>query len=411
MIETAILEEPKVKLYHPTKKAGDSKPISKKRIVLFADVLEENFDGVSVTLTKILHSVPRDRFEYLVITSHPPKNTKDFPHKLVILPYLKIPMQKGYRLGLPRDKELKQVLDEFKPDLIHFTSPSLFGGYAIKYGKKNKIPVLNIYHTHYPAYIKYYIGWLGDQTIGRLINMLAMWYYKNSNITLAPTRMIKMDLIKRGVPADTIKVWGRAIKTNSFSPEYRDEKYFDGLVPKGNKKVLFVSRLIKEKEMTTIVKVYRLLQKKVPNVTMVITGDGPERAWLEEKMPNAVFTGKKTGLELSKIYASCDLFFFPSASETFGNVVIEAMASGLPVVAANAGGPAELVRDNKTGYLVNTGNAKMFCNKIIEVLKDPAVHAQMSANGQTMVRPKTIESLHDQLWRYYETTIENYQSA
>ena len=104
--------------------------------------------------------------------------------------------------------------------------------------------------------------------------------------------------------------------------------------------------------MGTIYKTYKQVLKRTDDVTFIITGDGPMRRWLEKRMPKAVFTGKQTGHELAKIYASCDVFFFTSVTETFANVIIEAMASGLPVVSADAGGPSELVRDGKNGYLV-----------------------------------------------------------
>ncbi|WP_162555630.1 glycosyltransferase family 4 protein [Reichenbachiella versicolor] len=380
----------------------------KKRIAIFADVLEENFDGVSITLNKILDSIPRHRFEVLIITSHPPKDITNFPHKIILLPYIKVPFQKGYRLGIPKKSILNSVLDDFKPDLLHFTSPTLFGRYAINYGKRHNIPVLNIYHTHYPAYFQYYIGKIGNAIFGPLLNTGFLWYYKKSDITLAPTRTIKKDLIKRGVKANKIKIWGRAIKTNSFAPSYRDPNYFNK-IPQDYKKVLFVSRLIKEKEMSTIVKVYRHLERSNEKIKMIITGDGPEKEYLQKRMANAVFTGKKTGEELSKIYASSDLFFFPSASETFGNVVIEAMASGLAVVAADSGGPAELVRDKKTGYLVKTGKSKIFAKKIIELLNDDDTRNKMVSNALELIQPQTIENLHIQLWKYYENAIANHQ--
>ncbi len=383
----------------------------KKKIALFADVLEENFDGVSVTLHKILKNAPQDRFEFLVITSHPPKNPESIPHKIVVCKYMKLPFQKGYRLGLP-GKEAEVALDEFNPDLIHFTSPSPFGKFAIKYGRKNDIPVINIYHTHFPAYIKYHIGVVGKFLFGWLINALLMRFYKDSDLTLAPTSPIKSDLAKLGVPNHKMKVWGRAIETGSFNPKYRDENYFDGSIPKGHKKVLFVSRLIKEKDMTTFYRVHRKLTQLDDKVTFVVTGDGPMRELLEKKMTrNAIFTGKRTGEELAKIYASCDVFMFPSSSETFGNVVIEAMASGLPAVCANAGGPAELVKDNLNGYLVESGDVKGFVRKIKQILDDDTLRREMSEAARKSVETRTLDDLHENLWNTYESVIAGNQTV
>ncbi|SMD32981.1 Glycosyltransferase involved in cell wall bisynthesis [Reichenbachiella faecimaris] len=382
-----------------------------RKIAIFADVLEENFDGVSVTLHKILQAIPEDQFNVLVITSHPPRDINSFRHKIHLTPYLNLPFQKGYRLGLPNGKKLQGVLDQFSPDLIHFTSPSLFGKFAIKYARKNDLPVMNIYHTHYPVYLKYYIGRLGDYLIGSIVKKMLMWYYKNSDLTLTPTRTIKKDLIKLSVPAGKLKVWGRALKIENFSPAFRDESLFDLVIPHENKKILFVSRLIKEKEMKTLYKVYKKLRKADQTITMIITGDGPKRDWLENKMPKAVFTGKKVGPELSKIYASCDLFFFPSESETFGNVIIEAMASGLPIVAANAGGPSELIKNNKTGFLIKPRKIKKFSDQIIGVLRNDSLREQISGDALNFVKSRTIENLHTQLWGIYNNLIYKHQAA
>lgn len=380
-----------------------------KKIALFADVLEENFDGVSITLHKILRAAPEEQFEFLIITSHPPKNIENFPHKICLCSYLKVPFQKGYRLGLPYSKKVKASLNDFSPDLIHFTSPSLFGMFAIRYGKQHGIPVINIYHTHYPAYLKYYLGRVGDFIIGGLVKQLLMWYYRRSDLTLVPTRTIKKDLIKLGVPSDKMKVWGRAIKTGSFGPQYREQILFDLVIPKDHKKVLFVSRLIKEKEVKTVQKVYQLLQEADEKIALIITGDGPKRDWLEKKMPKAVFTGKKTGLDLAKIYASSDIFFFPSGTETFGNVVIEAMASGLPIVAADEGGPSELIRHKKTGFLVRTGKPKKFAKRILELVQDKELHEKMSNQAVRFISARSIDSLHEKLWQIYHRTIEEKQ--
>lgn len=382
-----------------------------RKIALFADVLEENFDGVSITLHKILEAIPSDLFEVLVITAHPPKDLTSIKHKIHLCPYLKVPAQKGYRLGLPYNKKLREALDQFSPDLIHFTSPSLFGRFAIKYAQKHGLPVMNIYHTHYPVYLKYYVGRLGDFLIGGIAKYLFSWYYRNSDLTLVPTRTVKKDLIKLGIPSHKLKIWSRSLKVEKFNPSFRDESLFDLVIPRENKKVLFVSRLIKEKEMKTLHKVYKRLRKSDKSISMIITGDGPMREWLEKKMPKAIFTGKKVGTDLSRIYASSDLFFFPSESETFGNVVIEAMASGLPVIAADAGGPSELIKNNKNGFLVKPRKAKKFSAKIIEVLSDPLLHAKMSTEALNFIQTRSIESLHLQLWQTYHQTIDEHRPA
>ena len=266
---------------------------NKKRILLFADILEENFDGVSVTLHKILHAVPKDQFDFLIITAHPPLFPDQIPFEIFECSYLKVPFQKGYRLGIPKGEELHDKIRSFAPDLIHFTSPSLFARYAIKYGKKHQIPIMNIYHTHYPEYFKYYIGKWGDFLFGWFIKQAFLSFYRKSNITLVPTRSIKKSLLKLGLDRSKMKVWGRAIKADSFNVDYRKVDLFDLFIPEHHKKVLFVSRLIKEKEMDMLFKVYRHLRKMNKEVTMVITGDGPKRDWLEKENAKGGFYWQK----------------------------------------------------------------------------------------------------------------------
>ncbi|UXP30919.1 glycosyltransferase family 1 protein [Reichenbachiella agarivorans] len=382
----------------------------RKKVVLFADVLEEDFDGVSVTLNKIIANFPKDRFDLLIVTPHPPKDVSSIDFKILICPYVGLPFQEGYRLGLPnRMKGLRAELDQFKPDVLHFTSPSLLGRYAIKYARRNSLPVMTIYHTHYPTYFKYYLGKVGDFLFGGLFNQGMAWYYKNADLTLVPTEPVRKDLEKLGIKRDTMAIWGRAIHANRFNPHFRKEDFFKGRIPEGNKTVLFVSRLIKEKNVSVLADMYELFERKNKKITMVITGDGPEKEWLEEKMPSALFTGKLRGEELSRTYASADLFFFPSDSETFGNVVLEAMASGTPVVAADAGGPSDIVINGETGYLSAPGSLRGFYKRILTILGDDYLRTRMGKKAFEYANTKTIDNLHAELWQHYERVIKGYQ--
>ena len=167
-------------------------------------------------------------------------------------------------------------------------------------------------------------------------------------------------------------IWARGIDMTMFNPKKRDNRYIDGLCGKGTIRILFVSRLFWIKEITTIIGIYKKLSKTHPNAKMVITGDGPQQNYMMKRMPGAVFTGKLINSDLHRIYASCDIFLFPSITETFGNVNLEALASGLPVVAAAKGGQCGIVREGETGFLVKPKNVDAFCEKLDYLINNPS---------------------------------------
>lgn len=354
--------------------------MEKIRVAFFADVLEEDFDGVSVTLHQILNRVPKDYFEFLVITPHPPKNRKNVPFDIYVCNWIPIPVNKGYRLAIPRlDAGLKGRLNRFKPDLIHFSTPSLLGVYALKYGNKRNIPVVTIYHTHYATYVDYYIrvpkasSYLQEPVIKGLMGI-----YSKCALTFAPTEEMRDFLVNSGVPKESLRILKRGVEPLRFSPLKANGSFRKDYNLEGKRVILFVSRLVKEKETDTVVAVYNMFKETRDDVQFVITGDGPDKENMEAAMPDAIFTGKQTGDTLAQIYASSDVFIFPSVTETFGNVVLESLASGTPVVAAKAGGPVNIVEDGKSGFLVTPKEQQEFYDRINEILEDDELRGRMS---------------------------------
>ena len=355
--------------------------MNRVKIAFFLDVMEEDFDGVANTMHQVIKRIPNDLLEPIFITPQPPK--KDFPYPVYTCPYWSMPFnQKDYRFALPgKMKSLKRTLDQFGPDIIHFSSPSAMGSYAVKYARANKLPVTTIYHTHFPSFATYYlrfIPWieqLSDPIIKRLF-----WVYRAVDRVLAPTPTMRDYLLGKGVKEEAINIWGRGVSTDRFGPHHRDENLWPSLSPT-TKKVIFVSRLVKEKEPKTLIRLYQLLAKRRPDIKMIVTGDGPTKRILEESMPDAIFTGKLTGEDLARAYASSDVFVFPSVTETFGNVVLEALASGLPVVAANGGGPVDIIKQGVTGVLVEHQNEEAFYEEIVKLLDNEEYYATSRQNA------------------------------
>ena len=233
--------------------------MGKIRIAYFLDVMEENFDGVSITMHQVIKRIPKDEFEVIFITPHPPKEDIGFP--IYECPYFRIPEKnKDYRFGLPKKmKKLESILDEFQPDILHYSSPTALGNYAVKYGNKQGIPVVSIYHTHYPSFADYYFGLLGKWTaFVRYLVIKAYRMYFKTDLILAPTQPMKQYLIDLGIEEKALGIWGRGVDTNRFNPGKRNENLWPA-IPSNHRKLLFVSRLTREKEPQTLIRLYQQL--------------------------------------------------------------------------------------------------------------------------------------------------------
>lgn len=383
--------------------------MSKIKIAFFLDVMQEDFDGVAITMHQIIRRIPRDQFEAIFVTPQPPSEDIGFP--VHVTPSFKLPeSDKEYLIALPKKmKNLHGILDAFSPDILHYSSPTPLGSYATKYAKRHHIPVVSIYHTHYPSFVSYYIRFIPniEKYFNPVFKLLYRMYYKADRI-FAPTPSMYRYLESIGIKASNLSVWGRGVNLERFSPAHREENYYP--VPKENKKVLFVSRLVREKEPETLVRLYQLMDQKRSDLNMIIVGEGPTRNELQKKMPKAIFKGRLTGMELATAYASGDVFVFPSTTETFGNVVLEALASGLPVVAANAGGPSDIIQDGHTGYLVEPKNERAFFEKVEELVDDPALYQQIRKNALDYASSQTWEKLSSQLFDEYKRLVKSSDS-
>lgn len=374
----------------------------KIRIAFFADILEENFDGVSHTLYQIIANIHKEEFDIVFITAHPPKS-KDFPFPVIKCPSIGLPFNKEYQLAFPRLKfSLQKELDAFNPDLVHFTTPSFLGTFALKYGRKRGLPVITTYHSHFPSYIQYYVRFI-PKAYNILFPLLKLkfWIYPDCDLTLAPSFAMRQFLLVHKVPESKIRLWRRGVDRTKFNQDYCDPDWKKKHGIDGYKTILFVSRIVKEKEIFTLARTYELFESRGERVRFVVVGSGPGEQELKERMPNALFLGKKTGNELSVIFASCDLFMFPSITETFGNVVLEAHSSGLPVVTAQAGGPMDIVKDEVTGYHVTPKDPEAFYEKLHYLLHNDDVRAEFRKNAISYAETQTWPNVCGELFDIY----------
>lgn len=343
-----------------------------RKVAFFTEILVEDFDGASRTMFQLINRIDQNKFNYFFVYGGGPIQFRDF-HSYKV-PTFKIPVNDDYCLAIPQliKKKLDCALDEFAPDIIHIATPSLLGFFALNYAKRRNIPVLTIYHTHFISYIAYYF-----KNILPLVKPTEQWmkrtmnsFYNKCDIVYVPTKSILGELQQIGLQQDVLKLWQRGIDTSLFTPQKRDAAYMRKLTNNDKPTILFVSRIVWEKNIKTLIEIYQEIKRQNLAYNFIIVGEGTAKITAMQEMPDALFLGKKNHQELAVLYASSDAFVFPSVSETYGNVVIEALASGLPAVIANGGGSASLIEHGVNGFKCQADSASAYVYYLKQLLSD-----------------------------------------
>jgi len=288
-----------------------------------------------------------------------------------------LPPRPEYRIAFPLPRRAVQQIRDFKPDILHLAlAPDPLGYSALQAAKKLGIPLVASCHTRFETYLKHYPYTLG--LMGLLKHYLRYAYGACREVYVPSQSMIDA-LLADGLK-NNFKLWPRGVDTGLFHPGKRSAAWRARHGIGDNAFVVaFVSRLVREKDLDTVAAALKRLEALGIAHRPLIVGDGPERAWLEKQIPGAVFTGFLEGEELARAYAASDVFLFPSETETFGNVTLEAMASGLPCVCADATGSRSLVLHEATGYLAKPRNADDFAARLAALAEDATLRQRMSA--------------------------------
>ncbi|MFT4536109.1 MAG: glycosyltransferase involved in cell wall biosynthesis [Saprospiraceae bacterium] len=367
----------------------------KIKIAFFADILVKDFDGASRTMFQIIERIPKDEFEFLFFCGMSPK--EDIGHEVFRVPSIPIPFNSTYKLAIPMFSwfSMRKRLNEFRPDVIHIASPSPLGDFAFQYKRNRDIPVITIYHTHFLSYIGYYLRPLPFlvKTVLKTVAYGQKKFYDQSSLMYIPTMQMVEEL--KGFNFDTkkMKIWQRGMNHELFNPSKRDVPRIKELTQNGKPNVLFASRLVWEKNLATLIRIYRKSKDEGDKYNFIIAGDGVAEKPLTEKMPDAYMLGKVDHDTLAALYASADVFLFPSVSETYGNVVVEAMASGCPCVIAKGGGSQSLVVHGKTGFLCDPEDASDYLARIDQIIGDPSLRKELVSNGIEYTQSLNWESL------------------
>jgi glycosyltransferase involved in cell wall biosynthesis len=332
------------------------------KVLLIADLLIRNHDGCNRTLFQILDKIDKYNIDLKIICGDHTELPLDV--EILKVPSITIPFNKDYKAAFPYHigQKIEDLILDFNPDVIHITSPSLLGFFVQKIAIKYQIKTTTIYHTNFLSYFSYYFK--NNNTLIKKIKQTLeqkyIQFYKNFDIVFSPTNLMKSHLLELGLKTENIRIWGRGIDKDIFNIDVKVENLSQKLFKNNDPILLFANRLVWEKNLETLSNLYHFLLKKDLKYNFLIIGDGTAREELEQLMPKAKFLKNVTQKELSVYYASSDLFIFPSDTETFGNVLLEAMCCGLPIVAADGGSNADLVRNYVDGLIVPTNDLKAY---------------------------------------------------
>ena len=368
------------------------------RIALFTGAYNHIADGVSLTLNRLVDYLGHKGAEVRVYAPTTDRPALRHAGTLVPVRSIQAPGRPDYRVSLGLSGDAQRNLTEFRPSLFHIATPDFLGLSALRTARRTGTTVVASYHTHFASYLDYYrLGILEGGVWGYL-----RWFYNECRHVYVPTPSMLQVLEQHGITSD-MRLWPRGVESDLFNPSrrslaWRRAKGFED----EDVVVTFVSRLVAEKGLKVVEEVARgLASRKVPHKILIV-GDGPEGPSLRSALPAAVFAGHLRGEDLATAYASSDIFLFPSETETFGNVTLEAMSSGLPAVVANATGSNALVTDGLNGYLVTPRDSAEFLDRVARLIENKELRGQMGADARQAAEQYEWSRILDRIASYYE---------
>ena len=373
------------------------------RVALFTETFLPKVDGI-VTVTCLLLDHLAERGIESVIVAPKLGDVEQYANTRVIsVSGVTFPMYPELKVGPPTLSTYSQ-LKAFQPDIAHFIHPVLIGGVGMLMAKRMGLPTLTSFHLDLARMADHFrLGLLKP-----VVNKFTQVMFNAADYSLAPSRLVQQTMWDIGVKQ--VGLWGRGVDAEKFNPRhYNDAMRYemsDGHVD--DNLLLFVGRLSNEKQVDKL----RSILEAVPNTRLAIVGDGPARDDLEAHFAGTKtkFMGYMTGEPLSQAYASADVFVFPSALETFGLVVTEAMAAGLPVVASRVGGIPDVVDEEVTGYTFDVGHIDTMIHGVEQVVYSRENIQKMGVNARTFAETQTWPAMMDEVIKHYERIIAAHQT-
>jgi glycosyltransferase involved in cell wall biosynthesis len=351
------------------------------RLALFTDTYYPEINGVAKTLERWIGYLRKQGIECLVFAPARPRGEKtvsEVAERLTSLPFFLYP---ECRLAVPQTGGIEHKLLNFKPTVIHVATPFGTGVAGRHLAIKHGIPLVASHHTHFVRYLPFY----NLQWMGKLLWRYLHWFHRPCRRIYVPSKSVLEECRRDGW--EGLEIWSRGIDTERFHPMVdREALLMEAGLPNSRFIVLYAGRMAPEKQTEVAVEaVSRFASTTGADVEFVVAGDGPAsieiKALALRRGIQARFLGAVPQVRLQQWMAASDVLLFPSATETFGNVVLEAMACGLPVVGAAGGAVPDTIRDGENGLLCPPGDVDAFANKLEQLYKDASLRARLSAGG------------------------------
>ena len=374
-------------------------------ISVVTETFPPDINGVAHTLSKMVNGLQANGHDIWLVRPRQQKTDQAQSRQgfnELLVKGMPIPFYKQLRMGLPAKKELNRLWSFKRPDVVHIATEGPLGWSALQVARKMRIPVSTDFRTNFHAYSSHYgIGWLS----GAILSYMRK-FHNAADATMVPTQQLADTLNSAGF--ERLKVVPRGIDTQLFSPAKRNMALREQWHAKPDDTVmLYVGRLAAEKNLKLVMQTYAMAKQRMPDTKLVLVGDGPMRQELQAAHKDVVFAGFRTGEDLAAHYASADIFVFASQTETFGNVTLEAMASGLAVVAFHHAAAGELIQSGINGMLASHDSALHFEMAAQALLNNPDlmqyVRQKAAATAADMgwdkIVQKTESVLHEVLNR------------
>ncbi|MDO6460251.1 glycosyltransferase family 1 protein [Granulosicoccaceae sp. 1_MG-2023] len=305
---------------------------------------------------------------------------------------IKLPFYRDVKLGRPCSARLTRAWQKQRPDIVLIVTEGLLGHSAMKAATALGIPVFSEYHTNFQQYTRFY----GVSLIEKLVNAHLRRFHNRAELSFVPTDEIRQSLSQQGYT--NLVTVARGVDTELFSPQRRSQALRRqwGLAD-DDPAVLYVGRLAAEKNIDLAIRAFRRVQLLQPRARFILVGDGPVRQRLQREHPDFIYCGMQRGEDLACHYASADLFVFPSLSETFGNVLIEALASGLPAVAFDYAAAKRHVRDHYNARSVPPGNEEAFLRAASDLATEPQTRRSLGAHARISMLDNSWEAVYRRL--------------